>query len=137
MIKAKLSSVDDVSKFAIASHSMDNSSLRIYDDVYRAGAIRSFLISSKCNEIRGNHAHISSRQWFTAVQGQIAIEVYDGKDTKTLFLENGIDVLLIPAGLWSRQIYSENSILLVFTDTQYAEKDYIREVVQFEKWKTR
>jgi len=135
MIESKMNSVDDVSKFIVTSHLKENSTLRIYDVIYQSGAIRSFLISSKTDDIRGNHSHTRSRQWFTAVQGRITVEVYDGKVTKTFSLQDSNEVLLVPAGIWSRQIYSENSTLLVFTDTQYDETDYIRSFAEFEQWK--
>jgi dTDP-4-dehydrorhamnose 3,5-epimerase-like enzyme len=135
MIESKMNSVDDVSKFIVTSHSKENSTLRIYDVIYQSGAIRSFLISSNTDDTRGNHSHTRSRQWFTAVPGRITVEVYDGKETKTFSLQDSNEILLVPAGIWSRQIYSENSILLVFTDTQYDETDYIRSFAEFEQWK--
>lgn len=137
MIKSKMNSVDDVSKFIVKSHLKENSTLRIYDAIYQSGAIRSFSISSKTGDIRGNHSHTRSRQWFTVVQGRISVEVYDGKDAKTFLLQDSNEILLVPAGIWSRQIYSENSTLLVFTDTQYDETDYIRSFAEFKQWKTK
>ena len=135
MIESKSSLVRDVSKFTVTSFSGENSSLRIYDAIYQAGANRSFTITSESDDIRGNHSHIESRQWFTAIHGLIYVEVYDGRDLMIFPLSSSNEVLLVPAGIWSKQIYSGNSILLVFTDTQYLEADYIRSLTEFEQWK--
>jgi hypothetical protein len=135
MIKSKSNLVRDVCKFMVTSFSGENSSLRIYDEIYQAGANRSFTIASESDDIRGNHAHIESRQWFTAIHGLINVEVYDGKETMIFPLSNSNEILLVPAGIWSKQTYSGNSTLLVFTDTQYLETDYIRSLAEFEQWK--
>ena len=42
-------------------------------------------------------------------------------------------MVYIPPLIWATQIYSENSILGVFTDTIYNEKDYIRDYKEYKK----
>jgi hypothetical protein len=137
MVDSKLSSVRDVFKFSVKSHLRKSSCLRIYDEIYQLGAIRSFSISAETDDIRGNHSHVDSRQWFLAIQGSINVEVRDGSETKTFSLQRGDDVLFVPAGIWSIQMYKKNSTLLVFTDTQFSETDYIRSFEEFKRWKTK
>ena len=126
----------DIKLFQIDPKLSLDSQLVVYDEIYKAGAIRCFSISTKIDEERGNHSHLFSHQWFVVMAGTITIEVFDGENRLKYVLTKTNEVLFVPAGIWSKQLYSENSNLLVFTNTPYEETDYIRSLSNFMKWKS-
>ena len=136
MLNSKGASLSDIKVIQLELKSHDRSHLVAYDEINKAGAIRCFSISALANQDRGNHSHILSRQWFVVMGGRVTIEVFDGKDKLQHLLLETNEVLFVPAGIWSRQIYSAKSNLLVFTDTQYEESDYIRSLSDYLKWKS-
>lgn len=81
---------------------------------------------------RGFHAHKELRQVLVCVHGSCKILLDDGKETKTLELNDPIQGLLIEKPLW-REMYdfSEGAVLLVFVSEYYDESDYIRSYDEF------
>jgi dTDP-4-dehydrorhamnose 3,5-epimerase-like enzyme len=90
------------------------------------------VISSRADVRRGYHAHITLNQFMICITGEIEIVVDDCKSKNTFFLNGPNKGLIVPAGIWSEQIYkSENAILLVLCDRTYDEVDYIRDYDDF------
>ena len=89
---------------------------------------RSFLVFGKKNFTRGNHAHIQCNQFLCCISGSCEVKCDDGKDSCSQILSDPSKILKIPNMIWSRQKYlSEDTILMVFCDLDYSEKDYIRD----------
>ena len=88
---------------------------------------RSFLVFGKENSVRGNHAHKKCNQFLCCINGICEIKCDDGSNTNINILDSPSTILKIPNMIWSTQKYlSENTILIVFCDLDYCEKDYIR-----------
>ena len=83
---------------------------------------------------RGGHAHRVQKQIFFAIQGSFEIAFDSKEDSGTLILEPESDGVLIPNLCWSTQTpLSDNAVLLVFASGVYDEKEYIRDLSEFEK----
>ncbi len=95
---------------------------------------RSFLVFGKKNFIRGNHAHIKCNQFLCCISGRCEVECNDGENSCSQILCDPSKILKIPNMIWSKQKYlSDNTILIVFCDLDYSEKDYIRDYENFIK----
>ena len=88
---------------------------------------RSFLVFGKKDFKRGNHAHIKCNQFLCCISGSCEVKCDDGENSCSQILCDPSKILKIPNMIWSSQKYlSENTILIVFCDLDYCEKDYIR-----------
>ena len=95
---------------------------------------RTFIVKSEKNGIRGNHSHKKCYQMLVCVNGIIKVTCISKRKKSVYTLSTPKVGLLIPPGIWSIQEYlKDNSILLVFCDRVYEEKDYIRDFEEFMK----
>jgi len=93
---------------------------------------RVFLVNANEGNIRGDHAHKSCSQFLVCTSGSILVKCSDGISNKDFSMDNPSQGLLIPPGIWSRQIYNNNnSMLTVFCDQFYDSDDYIRDYNNF------
>ena len=84
--------------------------------------------------IRGKHAHYVTEQILISVAGKIIVHTEMPDGTKTTFtLEKPNLGLYLPPNCWHTMQYSHSSVQLVFSNTKYDEKDYIRDYDQFKK----
>jgi uncharacterized RmlC-like cupin family protein len=85
---------------------------------------------------RGAHAHKECHQFIVAASGSFKVEMDDGTQKKTVFLNRPYSGLYIPPGIWaSEKEFSSGAICLALTSTKYNEDDYIREYKDFTLWK--
>lgn len=86
---------------------------------------------------RGGHAHRELRQIMVAISGSFELVVNDGNAEKVLRLDQPNQGLYFPPGLW-RELrgFSGGAICLVLASEVYDEEDYIRELIDFERWKS-
>ena len=85
---------------------------------------------------RGAHAHIECHQFLIAGSGSFDVLLDDGKSKKLVTLNQPIQGLHIPPGIWASEInFSSGSICLVLASHKYDENDYIREYDEFLKYK--
>jgi dTDP-4-dehydrorhamnose 3,5-epimerase-like enzyme len=97
---------------------------------------RFFFISGKKNEIRGNHAHKKQSQFMVCLQGKCQLDFDNGNKKRKIILKNNLIGVKVSPGIWGIQKYLEkNTILLVFSNGTYNEKDYIRNYKSFLKFK--
>ena len=94
---------------------------------------RFFIVRTYGATQKGKHAHFKSKQLLFSISGKIKLKVTDTVNHKILILHEKSTMVYIPPLIWAIQIYSENSILGVFTDTIYNEKDYIRDYKDYKK----
>ncbi|MDC3255847.1 WxcM-like domain-containing protein [bacterium] len=84
------------------------------------------------DKIRGGHAHRQCDQLLVAINGKLKVVVDDGTSRQEISLDNNINALLIPAGVWATQHgYSADCVLAVFASHDYDEADYIRDYETF------
>lgn len=84
--------------------------------------------------IRGRHAHHKTEQVLIAVAGVIIVnaEMPNGEKYKYVLDKPNIAVY-IPPNCWHTMQFSHSSVLLVFANTKYNEKDYIRDYIKFKE----
>ena len=85
---------------------------------------------------RGGHGHYELQQYIVAASGSFTFVLYDGTTKKEFFLNDPSKALHILPGIW-REIkdFSSGSICLVLASHEYNELDYIREYVEYLKYK--
>lgn len=81
---------------------------------------------------RGEHAHWDQQQFFICIRGKIVVNTRYKRTSKQVVLLPG-DVMYIDKMVWSDQVYFDDAILLVLCDGEYDEKDYIRDIDEFNK----
>ena len=87
-------------------------------------------------DVRGQHAHYTTKQLLICVSGKIEVLCDDGKNKRKYLLESPQQGLLIPEMIWDEQIYStEDTILLVLANTEYDVEDYIEDYEKFKEMK--
>jgi len=85
---------------------------------------------------RGGHGHYDLQQYIVAASGSFTFVLDDGVNRKNFFLNDPSKALHIQPGIW-REIndFSSGSICLVFASHEYNESDYIRDYVEYLKYK--
>lgn len=85
-------------------------------------------------QTRGGHSFKNQIEFIVALSGSFDVEVYDGINTQIFPLKRSYSGLLIPAGYWREMTnFSTNSLAVVLSSTGFDEKDYIRDIYEFEK----
>jgi hypothetical protein len=85
---------------------------------------------------RGGHGHYELQQYIVAASGSFTFVLDDGGNKKEFFLNDPSKALHIQPGIW-REIkgFSSGSICLVLASHEYNESDYIRDYVEYLKYK--
>jgi len=94
------------------------------------------VVNAQGGSKRGQHAHKKCNQLICCVAGEINLICNDGKTQEERLLTPGSEAILVPSGIWAEQDYlKDNSVIIVFCDHSYDEKDYIRNYDKFLEWK--
>ena len=81
---------------------------------------------------RGKHSHYKTKQVLICLSGEVEVICDDGRDKKTYRLTKPHQAVYIPEMIWDEQRYiSEDSVLLVLSNTYYDSKDYIEDYDEF------
>jgi dTDP-4-dehydrorhamnose 3,5-epimerase-like enzyme len=81
---------------------------------------------------RGCHAHYKTEQVLICLSGKIECLCDDGINKKRFLLESPQQALYIPTMIWDEQKYlTEDSVLLVLSNTLYDKTDYIENYEEF------
>ncbi len=92
-----------------------------------------YVYGVRDEERRGKHAHYNTQQVLICLHGKVEVIVKDGLKEKRYLLESPQQALYIPEMIWDEQVYrSEETALLVLSNTQYDPSDYIH---NFESYK--
>ena len=85
---------------------------------------------------RGGHGHYELEQFVIAASGSFNFTLFDGINSKDVFLNDPSKALYIKPGIW-REInnFSSGSICLVLASQKYEEKDYLRDINDFINFK--
>ena len=77
---------------------------------------------------RGQHSHYNTSQILICLAGSCTVICKDGKEEKQYLLDNRSTGLLIPNMIWDEQVYNSNdTVLLVLSNTEYYKGDYIED----------
>jgi len=83
---------------------------------------------------RGGHAFKEQKEFIVALSGSFDVVLSDGKTEKRFHLNRSYSGLFVPNGIWRHMDnFSTNSIALVLCNTQYSEKDYIRDFMSYKE----
>ena len=83
---------------------------------------------------RGKHSHHQTKQVLICLNGSVEVLCDDGKNRKIYILDEPNKGLYIPELIWDEQRYlSEDSVLLVLSNTNYDASDYIEDYDGFKK----
>jgi hypothetical protein len=95
-----------------------------------------YLYDIPSNESRGGHGHKALFQLVVGASGSFNINLNDGTNEKSIFLNRPDLGLLIVPGIWrDLSDFSSGSVCLVFASDFYSESDYVRDYNEFLKLK--
>lgn len=83
-------------------------------------------------EIRGEHAHRTCKQFIVCARGRCRVMVDDGTTRAEILLDRPNRGLYVPPMVWAVQYqHSADALLLVFASDHYEPDDYIRDYADF------
>lgn len=86
----------------------------------------------KPGDIRGGHTHRKMQQVIFAISGGCFVELDNGKEKENVRLDSFNKGLLLSPFIWHvMRDFEPHTILLVFGDGEYDEKEYIRNYDHF------
>lgn len=93
-----------------------------------------YIYGADSQAVRGQHANKKSDFFMICLAGSCKIRLTDGKETSIVELDTPLKALYIPKMIWKEMYdFSEDSILLVLTNTHYSATEYIKD---FEGYKS-
>lgn len=95
-----------------------------------------YLYDVPGGETRGGHAHKDLHQLIIAASGSFDVVLNDARIKRTFTLNRPYQGLLIVPGIWRElENFSSGSVCLVLASQKYDESDYIRDYVEYTKYK--
>lgn len=86
-----------------------------------------YIYGSDSTVVRGQHANRKSEFVLINVAGKSKVRITDGKEELVVELNRPMMGVYIPKMIWKDMYdFSEDSVLLVLTNTHYDGKEYIR-----------
>ena len=83
-------------------------------------------------ETRGGHAHRVVEEFIIAASGSFNVELDDGNERKSFFLNRSYYGLYVPSMMWRDLTnFSSGSVTFVLASAHYDEADYIRDHDEF------
>ena len=73
---------------------------------------------------RGGHAHARGQQLLVCLSGEVIVELRLRGEVEHVRMDRHIDALLIEAGVWARQTYLDDAVLLVLASEPYDAASY-------------
>lgn len=91
-----------------------------------------YMYGTRCDVVRGRHAHRSLRQVLICVHGSCKVRLDDGRERETVTLDRPSEGLYISNAVWREMFdFSPDAVLLVLASDLYDEEDYIRDYKDF------
>lgn len=95
-----------------------------------------YLYDVPGGESRGAHAHRELYQLIIAASGSFTVTLDDGKNKKSFNLKRSYYGLLVVPGIWrDLDDFSSGSVLLCLASEHYDASDYIRDYIEFLRYK--
>ncbi len=134
-----MTTLDDVKKFTLKTFTEPDGKLIPieFDKDISFDVKRMFYVYDVHDQNdRGKHSHHKTKQILIAVSGGVTVVCDDGKERRNYVLNEPSRALYIPELIWDEQIYqSEDSVLLVLSNTNYEPDDYIEDYDEFRRLK--
>tara|TARA_R110002020_G_scaffold78506_2_gene197410 strand:- start:6224 stop:6634 length:411 start_codon:yes stop_codon:yes gene_type:complete len=125
----------DVALLSLKSNSAANGSLvpiELSADIPFEPKRIFYVYGVPAGDVRGQHAHFTTKQLLICLSGEIRVICDDGKHRNIYTLDSPDKALYIPELVWDECEYIlQNSVLLVLSSTSYDLKDYITDYQQF------
>lgn len=94
-----------------------------------------FLHGMSGDDVRGNHAHKSLRQFIFCVAGQVRVTLEGSAGRFVFDLTTEPSGILIPPGYWRElDCFAPGTVVVVLASEEYDEADYIRDYGAFTDW---
>ena len=88
-----------------------------------------YIYGTKPNVIRGQHANKISRFILINLSGECKVKVNDGKNEEVFILNKPNQGIYLDRMVWKDMYdFSEDSILLVLSDSEYISNEYIKDI---------
>ncbi len=88
-----------------------------------------YIYGTKPNVIRGQHANKISRFILINLSGECKVKVNDGKNEEVFILNKPNQGIYLDRMVWKDMYdFSEDSILLALSDSEYISDEYIRNI---------
>ena len=82
---------------------------------------------------RGAHAHKTLSEVIICLNGSLQVDLDDGKNSKTLLLDDKLKGLYLPPMIWATEKkFTASTIYLVLASDNFNPSDYIRDYTKFE-----
>jgi UDP-2-acetamido-3-amino-2,3-dideoxy-glucuronate N-acetyltransferase len=93
---------------------------------------RMFVVNNvPIREVRGNHAHYTTRQLVICTNGHVTVRLDTGKKKTTAFLSKGQSII-VPKLVWdSQKFLTPDAEIVVLCSTEYDATDYILDYTTF------
>ncbi len=93
-----------------------------------------YISGLRPGDVRGRHAHVATQELLVCLQGSCEVELDDGRGGRARVRLDRRDVgLLLYPHVWRTVSgFAEGTLLLAVADTEYDERDYIRDRAAFE-----
>ena len=91
-----------------------------------------YIYDTERYAIRGRHAHHNLEQAIICVSGACDFILEDGKERKTIHLDNPTQALYIKNNIWREFTnFTDGCVVMVLASEHYNSGDYIRDYKQF------
>ena len=134
-----MTTLDDVKKFTLKTFTEPDGKLIPieFDKDISFDVKRMFYVYDVHDQNdRGKHSHHKTKQILIAINGGVTVICDDGNKRRNYVLNEPNKALFIPELIWDEQVYhSENSVLLVLSNTNYDIDDYIEDYDEFKRIK--
>lgn len=91
-----------------------------------------YLYDVPGGESRGSHAHRNLEQLIVAASGSFRVNLDDGKNKRSFFLNRPYQGLVIRPGIWrDLDDFSSGSVCMVLASDIYLPEDYLRSYEDF------
>ena len=131
----KTSLVEDCRLITLAKHHHENGNLSVvenYNELPFEIKRVYYLYDIPGGEERGGHSHHECYCFIVAVSGSFDVQLFDGKEYKTIQLNRSNTGLLIVPGIWRvLNNFSSGSVCLSIASDLYDENDYVRSLDEF------
>ena len=93
-----------------------------------------YIYGSDTDVVRGQHANRQSEFILVNVAGTSKVMITDGINREVVALDKPMKAVYIPKMIWKEMYdFSEDSVLLVLSNTHYDGKEYIRDFEEYKK----
>ena len=136
----KLNTINNVEVIKFQKIDTESASIDVFPKVnsfFDIKRVFTIKVSDKINVKRGFHAHKNCEQIITCPIGKIEFHVFDGKNKKTLTIENNDIGIYVPNFIWTETIYlTKGTVLICYCSEEYDERSYIRNKEEYISIKT-